>query len=540
MAIQITTNINVDFYDKKYILISAKQLDKNSRFLSVSCYNHGEPYQLYAGEHAAYIRYKKPDGYSVFNFCEINNKGKILVELTEQMLVTDGICYADLVIVNKGDAQVNADTGEIVAIDNASILSTMTFCIDVSEIAVLNSEIESSYEYNGLNEALEKAEAEYTEVIQLSKSYAVGNAGGIRNNEDKDNSKYYYEQSLKYAGESEKSYLSADASATKAEEYMHNALVSEQNAQTYMSNAKSYMDNAKTSEQNAYASENNAKTSETNASISEQNALSYMNDAEGYKDTAYNYAIVSQRYAVGGTNTVSGEDTDNSKYYYQLSLENANSADESEANALASASAASDSETNAKTSEQNAFNSANEASTSAANASDSAMSASNSESSAKGYATTAQNSMNSAIDSATSASTSATNAYNYYLQTEAITNGLNGAFLPKGTISYSELAILKENNAVGIGYLYNISDNFVTDETFRMGAGVEYTAGTNVYYTADGYWDCLVGTTVTGVKGNNESVYRKGNVNLTAENIGAISSADIATVDEVKGYLGIE
>ena len=146
--------------------------------------------------------------------------------------------------------------------------------------------------------------------------------------------------------------------------------------------------------------------------------------------------------------------------------------------------------------------------------------------------------MTSASSSATSASQSATGAQNYYLQTEAIVNGLNGAFLPKGTITFAELMAL-ESGTVAAGYLYNISDNFVTNDSFRMGAGVEYEAGTNVYFTADGYWDCLAGATVTGVKGGAETVYRKGNVDITPENVGAIPSADIATVDEMKNYLGI-
>lgn len=415
MALKSITNINVDFYDKKYILINAKQLDKNSRFLSVTCYNHGEIYPINSGEHSAYIRYKKPDDYAVFNFCEISRKGQVQVELTEQMLASDGICYADLVIVNKGDASVDTETGEIVTIKDAMILATMTFCIDVSEAAVNNSEIESSYEYNGLNEALQKAEAEYTEVIQLSKSYAIGNAGGIRVNEDYDNAKYYYEQSL----------------------------------------------------------------------------------------------------------------------------ENANNANASKESALSSATAAAISESNALASESNAAESEGNAAFSASSAAASASSASNSEKSAKSYATTAQNSMNSASNSASSASDSATTAYNYYIRTEAITNSLNGAFSPMGTIKYEELATLVENGAVAAGYLYNISDNFTTDDTFKMGAGIECEAGTNVYYTADGYWDCLAGSTVVGVKGANETVYRKGNVDLTAENVGAIPSADIATVDEIKNYLGI-
>lgn len=415
MSLQTTINLNVDFYDKKYILINAKQYDKKSRFLLVTCYNRGEILSINSSEHSAYIRYKKSDGHSVFNSCDINRKGEILVELTEQMLVSGGICYADLVIVDKGSASVDIETGEIITIDNSSILSTMTFCIDVSESAIENSELESSYEFNGLNTALEKAEAEYTNVIRLSKSYAVGDAGGIRENEDVDNSKYYYQL-------------------------------------------------ASQCQSNAAQSELNAANSANNAAVNESNALT------------------SARRAA--------------------------------------------------TSESNALSSANSAIASASNAEAS-------EIAAKEYASSAQNSMNTASSSANSASESATNAYSYYLQTEAITNGLNGAFLPMGTVEFSELAVLKDSGTIAAGYLYNVSDNFITDETFKRGAGIEYTAGTNVYYTADGYWDCLSGTTVTGVKGGNETEYRKGNVNITVENIGAIPVTDVATVDEIKGYLGI-
>lgn len=415
MSLQTITNINIDFYDKKYISINAKQYDKNSRFLSVTCYNHGELYPINASEHSAYIRYRKSDNHSVFNFCDIDYRGKILVELTEQMLASDGICYADLVIVNKGNAIVDEKTGEIVAIDNAAILSTMPIHIDVSAIAAENSDIESSYEFNGLNTALEKAESEYTNVIRLSKSYAVGDAGGIRDNEDTDNAKYYYE-------------LSAANQA-----------------------------NAANSELNAFNSASAAATSEANA------------------------------------------------------LNSANKAAASEASAESSAISAQASEANAKVSER----------------------------ASKGYANTANSLMENSSNSAQSAAASAESAYNYYLQTEAITNGLNGAFLPMGTCEFERLEILRSENVVAAGYLYNIKDNFTTDTTFKCGEGIEYPAGTNVYYTADGFWDCLVGTTVTGVKGDAEANYRKGNVNITANDVGAVPIADIATVDEAKNYLGI-
>lgn len=316
MALQSIIDINVDFYDKKYILINAKKFDRKSRFLSITCYNHGEIYPVNSGEHSAYIRYRKPDNNSVFNLCEINRYGKILVELTEQMLATDGICCADLVIVNKGNASVNTGTGEIVAINNASILSTMPLHIDVAGTAVENSDIESSYDYDGLNDLLERAEANYEEVVLASKSWAVGDTG-IRSGENTDNAKYYAKQSSNNASASNTNALNAANSESLANQHMHNALTYSQNAQTYMGNAKTYMDNAKTSETNAKTSETNAAKSETNASNSEVNAQTYMNKADEYKDASYDYSIIAQRYAVGGTNTVADEDIDNAKYYYE-------------------------------------------------------------------------------------------------------------------------------------------------------------------------------------------------------------------------------
>lgn len=169
----IITNINVDFYDKKYILINAKQFDKNSRFLSMTCYNRGELFTLNSDQHTAYVRYKKADDYSVLEECDIS-EGKASVELTEDMLAASGMCYVDLIIVEGGNAQYDAYTGKIISIDGSSILSTMTFCIDVSETAVENSEIESNYDFNVLNDALDELNANYEEAIVTARKWAIG------------------------------------------------------------------------------------------------------------------------------------------------------------------------------------------------------------------------------------------------------------------------------------------------------------------------------------------------------------------------------
>ena len=442
MALQSMIDVNIDFYDKKYILINAKQNDKNARYLLVSCYNHGEIYPVNAGEHSAYIRYKKADNNSVFNFCEIDRKGKIVVELSEQMLAIDGICSADLVIVNKGGAEVDADTGEIIAIDDTAILSTMLLYIDVAESAVKNSDIESSYEYNGLNTAIEKAEAEYTEVMKTSKSWAVGGTG-IRDNENTDNAKYYSNQSSNSASAASTSALNASTSETNASKYMSNALTYSQNAETY-----------------------------------ENAARECMNEAERYMGNAEEYMVAAQQHSNAAREHMGEAERcmGNAEEYMVAAQQHSNASKENANEAKGSMNAALNSETNAKTSETNALNSANKA---------------------QSYAVGG---------TGTRSGEDTDNACYYYGMVKTVVESLHGGFMPMGTISFSELATAEKS----VGYVYNMHDDFVTDNTFREGAGKPYTAGTNVYFTGDGYWDCLGG-----------------------------AASPTATVDEVKDYLGI-
>lgn len=193
MNLESVTQINVDFYNNKYITINAKQHDKSSRLIKITCYDHGVLFPVNNEEHEAFIRYKKADGYSVLNMCPINNENNcVYVLLTEQMLSESGLCCADLILVKSGSAILDADTGEIVEISDSGILSTMPFYVNVFESAVENSEIESNYEFNGFNEALEEFAADYANVIKMAKSWSEGGTG-IRENEDTNNAKYWSE-----------------------------------------------------------------------------------------------------------------------------------------------------------------------------------------------------------------------------------------------------------------------------------------------------------------------------------------------------------
>lgn len=378
MDLQTTRELNIDVSSHKYLSIDAKQYDRNLRYILITCYHQGSFLPINKNTCFASVRYRKPDNYGVFNTCEITQDGRILVELTEQMLAVAGLCYADVVIHENLNLAVNivenADGSvEIIDTGNSGIISTMTFIVNVREAAFDNEEVESSYEYDALNDLLTEARRNYDAVME-----------------------------------------SCNASEANAKTSEINAKTSETKAKTSETNAKTSEDNALISETKAKASEDNAKTSETNAATSEANAKTSETNAEASETAAAT----------------------------------------SEANASASEKAAKTSETNAKASETNAA-------TSEANA----------------------------LTSETKAKTSEDNAKYYYELSANVAEGLIGGFIPMGTITFAELATSEKVT----GYVYNISDDFVTTDEFREGEGKSYTAGTNVYVTASGELDCLGG-----------------------------------------------
>lgn len=105
----------------------------------------------------------------------------------------------------------------------------------------------------------------------------------------------------------------------------------------------------------------------------------------------------------------------------------------------------------------------------------------------------------------------------WYQQAQAIAESFSGALRPMGTVTFENLPPLAQ---VDSGDMYNISNQFTTTSDFVEGAGIVVPLGSNVYKTVGGKWDVLAGSPVTGVKGNSESTYRRGNVNITKSNIG--------------------
>ena len=232
------------------------------------------------------------------------------------------------------------------------------------------------------------------------------------------------------------------------------------------------------SEANAKASEKAAKVSETNSKASEEASLAYAQSAESC-------ATASQ---------TAKEDAETAKTAAEDAMQSAQT-----------------SASEAEQSKKSAAQSASDAAASRDSASDS-----------RDGALTAQINASASAESAQKYATGVTDSAKYYYeQAKAISESFSGAFRPMGTLKFSELPDI---SIVTAGDMYNVSDEFVTTSDFKEGAGNTQSAGTNVYKTIDGKWDCLAGTPVTGIKGANESTFRRGNVNITPDNIGAVAT----------------
>lgn len=144
----------------------------------------------------------------------------------------------------------------------------------------------------------------------------------------------------------------------------------------------------------------------------------------------------------------------------------------------------------------------------------------NSASNAKESEIKAKASASNAKTSETSSAKSESEAQKYAEQAKEISESLSGALRPLGTINFADLPTTAEATS---GDMYNIADQFTTTTDFKEGAGNIIPAGSNVYLTIDRYWDVLAGTPVTGVKGAKEVYYRRGNVNITPTDIGAVA-----------------
>lgn len=148
---QTIAKISLDLYNKNIVKVSAKQYD-TGRGIEVTCTHNGIIYDVDTNTTSAFVRFKKPDGFNVFNQCEIINN-RIMIELTQQMLVVPGKCDVDVMIMRKVYSLGEKSIDDIIQLD-APIVSTMNFTLNIEPIPIDYDDIESSYEFDALTEAL--------------------------------------------------------------------------------------------------------------------------------------------------------------------------------------------------------------------------------------------------------------------------------------------------------------------------------------------------------------------------------------------------
>ena len=227
---------------------------------------------------------------------------------------------------------------------------------------------------------------------------------------------------------------------------------------TYIPQITAYANAAASSAKSAATSESNANTYKTNAASSASAAANSAKSAAASESNANTYKT----------------------------------------NAASSASAAANSAKSAAASESNANTYKTNAASSASAAASSAKSAAASESNANTYKTNAASSANTAETARTAAETYKNNAQTYMNNAKSYMDAaktaaasITGALKPKGTVTFANLPNI---SSVETGAMYNISTAFTSvEKLFKDGGKIQYPAGTNVYKTEDGMWDCLGG-----------------------------------------------
>lgn len=282
---------------------------------------------------------------------------------------------------------------------------------------------------------------------------------------------------------------------------------------------QSYLNGMAESVEKAQESAKLATSKAQESSTSASNAKASETKAKEYKESAHS------------TITTINEAAEATRLNKEAAAQAEANAKASENQALSYKNSASASEQASKVSETNAKTYADNASASASSASTSASEASKSKTSASASANQAKTSETKAKTSETNSAKSESEAKKYADQVKEISESFSGALRPRGTINFADLPSTADASS---GDMYNIADLFITTADFKEGSGNIIPTGSNVYLTIDRYWDVLAGTPVTGVKGDAESSYRRGNVNITPANIGALSTTGEASNTTVK------
>lgn len=278
--------VTMDFYNSEIKTIRAKQYDKKSRYIEITCTNKGIPITLDGSTTKCYMKMGTPDERGIYNEAKIQSDGTVLVELTETALAHPGKALLELDFVQPLEGK-----------EDGSLLSTMNLDIIIEKSVYSNDKIIASDEFNALTDLITKEQGRSDSLSELENSVRKAEEIRVSNETERCNS----EEKRKVS--EEKRETDTKAAIDKTNEIILSATGA-------LEIVKQKAEEVETNATNAAKSESNAKASEQAAAKSEETATEKA-------DSALEYATKAQSYAVGGTDSREGEDTDNAQYYYE-------------------------------------------------------------------------------------------------------------------------------------------------------------------------------------------------------------------------------
>lgn len=115
MDMRMVTDIQIDLYGEEQLyLVSAKQGDRQTRFIRVQLMNNGNEFEI-PEDVTLIANIQKPDGRFCYNECK-NEENRVMVELTNQALAAAGTAHCDI--------EMRSASGEM-------ILSSAAFTIEI-------------------------------------------------------------------------------------------------------------------------------------------------------------------------------------------------------------------------------------------------------------------------------------------------------------------------------------------------------------------------------------------------------------------------
>lgn len=115
MDMRMVTDIQIDLYGEEQLyLVSAKQGDRQTRFIRVQLMNNGNEFKI-PEDVTLIANIQKPDGRFCYNECK-NEENRVMVELTNQALAAAGTAHCDI--------EMRSASGEM-------ILSSAAFTIEI-------------------------------------------------------------------------------------------------------------------------------------------------------------------------------------------------------------------------------------------------------------------------------------------------------------------------------------------------------------------------------------------------------------------------